>query len=40
MEEKILEIRSEHKDFAYRRICGELRKLGFNTNTNKVQRLV
>ena len=40
IEEQILEIRSEHKDFGYRRICGELRKLGFNINKKKVQRLV
>ena len=40
IEEQILEIRSEHKDFGYRRICGELIKLGFNINKKKVQRLV
>ena len=40
IEEKILEIRSEHKDFGYRRIYGELRKSGFNINKKKVQRLV
>lgn len=36
----ILEIRKEHKDFGYRRIYGELRKLGFVINKKKVQRLV
>ncbi len=39
-EEKILKIRSEHKDFGYRRIYGELRKLGIVINKKKVQRLV
>lgn len=40
LEEKILEIRREHKDFGYRRIYGELRKLGIIINKKKVQRLV
>ncbi len=40
IEEKILEIRKEHKDFGYRRIYGELRKLGLIINKKKVQRLV
>ena len=40
MEETILVIRNEHKDFGYRRIYGELRKLGFRINKKKVQRLV
>lgn len=40
IEDKILEIRREHKDFGYRRIYGELRKLGFSINKKKVQRLV
>ncbi len=40
LEEKILEIRREHKDFGYRRIYGELRKQGFIINKKKVQRLV
>lgn len=40
IENKILEIRTEHKDFGYRRIYGELRKLGFSINKKKVQRLV
>ncbi|MGL4607371.1 MAG: IS3 family transposase [Eubacteriaceae bacterium] len=40
IEEQILEIRREHKDFGYRRIYGELRKLGIIINKKKVQRLV
>ena len=40
LEDKILEIRREHKDFGYRRIYGELRKSSFNINKKKVQRLV
>ena len=40
IEEKILEIRKEHKDFGYRRIYGELIKQGFKINKKKVQRLV
>lgn len=40
LEEKILEIRREHKDFGYRRIYGELKKLGIIINKKKVQRLV
>lgn len=40
LEEKILEIRKEHKDFGYRRIYGELIKQGIKINKKKVQRLV
>lgn len=40
LEEKILEIRKEHKDFGYRRIYGMLRKQGVIINKKKVQRLV
>ena len=40
LESKILEIRLEHKDYGYRRIYGELRKLGMIVNKKKVQRLV
>lgn len=40
IEEKILEIRSAHKDFGYRRIYGELLKIGYTINKKKVQRLV
>jgi len=40
LEEKILEIRREHKDFGYRRIYGEIRKSGIVINKKKVQRLI
>ncbi len=40
LETMILEIRSQHKDFGYRRIYGELRKHGIIVNKKKVQRLV
>jgi transposase InsO family protein len=40
LEEKILEIRSAHKDFGYRRILGELRKQGFLVNKKRVQRII
>ncbi len=40
LENKILKIRKEHKDFGYRRIYGELRKIGLIINKKKVQRLV
>ena len=37
IEEKILEIRKEHKDYGYRRILGELRNQGYSINKKKVQ---
>lgn len=40
LEEKILEIRSVHKDFGYRRMLGELRKQGFLVNKKRVQRIM
>lgn len=40
LEQKILEIRKEHKDFGYRRIYGELRKEGVIVNKKRVQRIV
>lgn len=40
IEETILEIRTKHKDFGYRRICGELHNLGITINKKKVQRLI
>ena len=40
IEEKILEIRKEHKDYGYRRILGELRNQGYRINKKKVQRIV
>lgn len=40
LEQKILALRKEHKDFGYRRIHGELRKQGMIINKKKVQRIV
>lgn len=40
LEQKILELRKEHKDFGYRRIHGELKKQGALINRKKVQRIV
>lgn len=40
LEDKILEMRSKHKDFGYRRICGELRKDGVVANKKCVQRIM
>lgn len=40
LEEKIIEIRREHKDFGYRRIWGLLRNQGFNINKKRVQRIM
>lgn len=40
LEQKILEIRKEHKDFGYRRIYGELRRQGIIINKKRVQRIV
>ncbi|MBS5931504.1 MAG: IS3 family transposase [Clostridiales bacterium] len=40
LEEKILEIRKNHKDFGYRRIYGELRKQGLVVNKKCVQRIM
>ena len=40
IEEKILEIRKENKDYGYRRILGELRNQGYTINKKKVQRIV
>ena len=40
IETKILEIRKEHKDYGYRRICGELRNQGYTVNKKKVQRII
>lgn len=40
IEEKIIDIRKEHKDFGYRRIYGELKKQGIKINKKKVQRLI
>ncbi len=40
LENKILEIRKEHKDYGYRRVLGELRKDKIIINKKKVQRLM
>lgn len=40
VEEKILEIRKEHKDYGYRRILAELRNQGYVINKKKIQRIV
>lgn len=40
IENEILAIRKEHKDFGYRRIQGELENRGFHVNKKKVQRIV
>lgn len=40
LENEILEIRKEHKDFGYRRIQGELGNRGLKVNKKKVQRIV
>ncbi len=40
LENKILEIRKEHKNYGYRRVLGELRKQKIVINKKKVQRLM
>ena len=40
LEELIVGIRKEHKDFGYRRIHGELRNKGINVNKKRVQRII
>ncbi len=40
LEDKMLQIHEEHKDFGYRRMYGELRKQGFLVNKKKVQRIM
>lgn len=40
LQEKILEIRAEHKDFGYRSIWGLLRQTGLLINKKRVQRIV
>ena len=37
---KVTEIKTEHKDYGYRRLCGELRKQGLKVNKKCVQRIV
>ena len=40
VENKIQEIRSQHKDYGYRRMTGELKKQGICVNKKKVQRIM
>ena len=40
LEEKILVIREQHKDYGYRRILAELRKQKYVINKKKVQRIM
>lgn len=40
LEEEILEIRKEHKDYGYRRIYGVLRNRGMKVNKKRIQRLI
>jgi len=40
LEQRILQIRRENKDFGYRRIYGKLRKQGLIVNKKRVQRIV
>lgn len=40
LEDKIQEIRSQHKDYGYRRMTGELKNQGFYVNKKKVQRMM
>ena len=40
LEQKVLDIRKEHKDFGYRRIYGALRKQGTKVNKKRVQRII
>ena len=40
LEDKILEIHNEHKDFGYRRIKAMLDKLGYHVNKKRVQRIM
>ena len=40
LEDKIVEIHNENKDFGYRRMHGMLRKLGYAVNKKRVQRIM
>ena len=40
LEDKILELHKEHKDFGYRRMHGLLKKLGYTVNKKRVQRIM
>lgn len=40
LEEKIIEIRKQHKDYGYRRVWAELRNQGMDVNRKRVQRIM
>ncbi len=40
LEDKIMEIRKEHKDFGYRRVYGELISQGIKANKKRVQKIM
>ena len=40
LEEKILEIHAEHKDFGYRRMTAQLRNHGYHINKKRVQKIM
>ena len=40
LEDKIMKIRKEHKDFGYRRVCGELIRQGIKANKKRVQKIM
>ena len=40
LEETILAIRENNKDYGYRRVVGELRNQGYKVNKKKVQRIM
>ena len=40
LEDKILELHKEHKDFGYRRMHGVLQNLGYTVNKKRVQRIM
>ena len=40
LEDTIIEIRKEHKDFGYRRVCGELQNQGIKANKKRVQKIM
>lgn len=40
LEDAIIEIHKEHKDYGYRRVCGELKNRGIKVNKKRVQRIM
>ena len=40
LEDKMMEIHKNNKDYGYRRMCGELRNQGFVVNKKNVQRIM